>query len=87
MVFWPAGAPDPIHCEGCGYENERTDLSCILISLLALFPQLKRLEVCTKVIAWGAGVYTGLVSTSCGGIRMAGFIHACGARDSTAQAG
>lgn len=51
-----AGAPDPVHCDGCGYENDRADLSCVLISLLALFPRLRRLEVYTKVQwAWRAG--------------------------------
>lgn len=38
-----------MHCEGCGYEVERPDLSCILISLLALFPRIKKLEIYTKV--------------------------------------
>jgi hypothetical protein len=49
---WMPGGADPVHCEGCGYETERPDLSCVLISLLALFPRLKRLEVFTKVGGW-----------------------------------
>lgn len=43
------GGQEPAHCEGCGYEEDRTDLSCVLISVLALFPRVKRLELYTKV--------------------------------------
>jgi hypothetical protein len=48
-VCCAGGGADPLQCDGCGYEQESTDLSCVLISLLALFPRLKRLEVATKV--------------------------------------
>lgn len=43
------GGQEQAHCKGCGYEEDRTDLSCVLISVLALFPRVKRLEVYTKV--------------------------------------
>lgn len=36
-------------CDGCGYDTELPDLTCVLMSLLALYPGLKKLEVYTKV--------------------------------------
>lgn len=36
-------------CEGCGYDTELPDLTSVLMSLLALYPGLKKLEVYTKV--------------------------------------
>jgi hypothetical protein len=36
-------------CEGCGYSSELPDTTAVLMSLLALYPGLRKLEVYTKV--------------------------------------
>jgi hypothetical protein len=36
-------------CEGCGYSSELPDTTPVFMSLLALYPGLRRLEVFTKV--------------------------------------
>jgi hypothetical protein len=36
-------------CEGCGYSSELPDTTAVLMSLVALYPGLRKLEVYTKV--------------------------------------
>lgn len=36
-------------CEGCGHSTELPDTTAVLVSLLAVYPGVRRLEVFTKV--------------------------------------
>jgi hypothetical protein len=53
-------------CEGCGYSCELPDTTAVLMSLLALYPGLRKLEVYTKV-RWlqAAGLMIGLTAIRC----------------------
>lgn len=46
---------EPVVCEGCGYDTDLPDLTSVLMSLLALYPGLKKLEVYTKVLILSLG--------------------------------
>lgn len=44
-----SGSSQDLTCEGCDYDLDLPDDSAIIMSLLALYPGLRRLEVYTKV--------------------------------------